>query len=82
MINIAESKGDVITKKTAQAQGSLQVDCEADIHAYSHAFDVIPNKFSASALELFLIQKGLTEGRSLSTTWGIFSAFKDLWKNA
>ncbi|OJA14255.1 hypothetical protein AZE42_10491 [Rhizopogon vesiculosus] len=47
-----------------------------------HTFDAIPNKFSASALELFLVQKELTEGRSLSTTWGIFSAFKDLWKNA
>jgi hypothetical protein len=72
----------VAQKRAAQAQGSLQADGEADIHAYSHAFDAIPNKFSASALELFLVQKGLTEGRSLSTTWGIFSAFKDLWKNA
>ncbi|KAG1794833.1 uncharacterized protein HD556DRAFT_1442618 [Suillus plorans] len=46
------------------------------------AFDIIPNRYSASALELFLVQKGLTEGWSLSTTWGIFSVFKDMWKNA
>jgi hypothetical protein len=32
-------------------------------------------------LELFLVQKGLMEARSLSTTWGVFSAFNDLWKN-
>jgi len=72
----------VAQKKITQAQGShSQEDGEADIEAYSHAFDPTPNKYSASALELFLVQKGLTEGRSLSTTWGIFSAFKDLWKN-
>ncbi|KAG1755099.1 uncharacterized protein EDB91DRAFT_1077109 [Suillus paluster] len=47
-----------------------------------HAFNIIPNKNSASVLELFLVQKGLTEGWSLSTTWGIFSGFKDMWKNA
>ncbi|KAG1778323.1 hypothetical protein EV702DRAFT_1044634 [Suillus placidus] len=69
-------------KRTAQAEGThSQADGESDIDAYSHAFDIIPNRYSASALELFLVQKGLTEGWSLSTTWGIFSAFKDMWKN-
>jgi hypothetical protein len=69
-------------KKTAQAEGThSQADGESDIDAYGHVFDIIPNKYSVSALELFLVQKGLTEGRSLSTTWGIFSAFKDMWKN-
>ncbi|KIK34503.1 hypothetical protein CY34DRAFT_17678 [Suillus luteus UH-Slu-Lm8-n1] len=67
-------------KKTAQAEG-ISADGESDIDAYSHAFDIIPNKYSASALELFLVQKGLTEGWSLSTTWGIFLAFKDMWKD-
>ncbi|KAG1871773.1 hypothetical protein DFJ58DRAFT_722522 [Suillus subalutaceus] len=70
-------------KRTAQAEGThSQADGESDIDAYSRAFDIIPNRYSASALELFLVQKGLMEGRSLSTTWGIFSAFKDMWKNA
>ncbi|KAG1905703.1 uncharacterized protein F5891DRAFT_975873 [Suillus fuscotomentosus] len=43
-------------------------------------FDPIPNQYSAPALKLFLIQKGLTEGRAISTMWGMFSAFKDLCK--
>ncbi|KAG0692192.1 hypothetical protein DFH29DRAFT_818041 [Suillus ampliporus] len=75
---------DVIEqKKTTQAEGThSQVDGQSDIDVYSHAFDAIPNRYSASVLELFLVQKGLMEGRSLSTTWGIFSAFKDMWKNA
>jgi hypothetical protein len=75
---------DVIEqKKSTQAEGThSQADGESDIDAYSHAFNVIPKRYLASALELFLVQKGLTEGQSLSTTWGIFSAFKDMWKNA
>ncbi|KAG2744252.1 hypothetical protein P692DRAFT_20820987 [Suillus brevipes Sb2] len=69
-------------KKTAQAEGThSQADGKSDIDAYSHVFDIIPNKYLVSALELFLVQKGLTKGWSLSTTWGIFSAFKDMWKN-
>ncbi|KAG1720901.1 hypothetical protein EDB19DRAFT_1835760 [Suillus lakei] len=70
-------------KRTAQAEGThSQADGESDIDGYSRAFDIIPNRYSASALELFLVQKGLMEGWSLSTMWGIFSAFKDMWKNA
>ncbi|KAG2106775.1 uncharacterized protein F5147DRAFT_578467 [Suillus discolor] len=69
-------------KRTAQAEGThSQADGESDIDAYSRMFDIIPNRYSASALELFLVQKELTEGRSLSTMWGIFSTFKDMWKN-
>jgi hypothetical protein len=69
-------------KKTAQAEGThSQADGESDIDAYSHTFDIIPNKYSVSALKLFLVPKGLTEGQSLSMMWGIFSAFKDMWKN-
>ncbi|KAG2344994.1 hypothetical protein BDR05DRAFT_998604 [Suillus weaverae] len=68
-------------KKTALVNGAQADDELIDIDAYSHAFDDIPNKYSSSMLELFLVQKGLTEARSLSTTWGVFSAFNDLWKN-
>ncbi|KAG1838125.1 hypothetical protein F4604DRAFT_1962174 [Suillus subluteus] len=72
-------------KKTAQTVDGTHTQADGelvDIDAYSHAFDDIPNQYSAPALKLFLVQKGLTEGRSLSTTWGVFSAFNDLWKNA
>ncbi|KAG1865934.1 hypothetical protein DFJ58DRAFT_863766 [Suillus subalutaceus] len=72
-------------KKTSQTVDGTHTQADGelvDIDAYSHAFDDIPNQYSAPALELFLVQKGLTEGRSLSTTWGMFSAFNDLWKNA
>ncbi|KAG1733448.1 hypothetical protein EDB19DRAFT_1639699 [Suillus lakei] len=69
-------------KRTAQAEGThSQADGESDIDGYSCTFNIIPNRYSASALELFLVQKGLMEGQSLSTTWGIFSVFKDMWKN-
>ncbi|KAG0703097.1 hypothetical protein DFH29DRAFT_998725 [Suillus ampliporus] len=67
-------------KKTAHTDGThTQADGKLiDIDAYSHAFDDTPNRYSASVLELFLVQKGLTEARSLSTTWGVFLAFNDL----
>ncbi|KAG2037297.1 hypothetical protein BDR03DRAFT_982454 [Suillus americanus] len=68
-------------KKTAQTVDGTHTQADGklvDIDAYSHAFDDIPNQYSASALELFLVQKGLMEGHSLSTTWGVFSAFNDL----
>ncbi|KAG1775242.1 hypothetical protein EV702DRAFT_973569, partial [Suillus placidus] len=68
-------------KKTALVNGAQADDELIDIDAYSHAFDDIPNKYSSSMLELFLVQKGLMEARSLSTTWGVFSAFNDLWMN-
>ncbi|KAG0700237.1 hypothetical protein DFH29DRAFT_876759 [Suillus ampliporus] len=66
-------------KKTARSDGThTQADGELiDIDAYSHAFDDTPNRYSASVLKLFLVQKGLTEARSLSTMWGVFSAFND-----
>ncbi|KAG1783677.1 hypothetical protein EV702DRAFT_1190702 [Suillus placidus] len=69
-------------KKTALVNGAQADDKLIDIDTYSYAFDDIPNKYSSSMLELFLVQKGLMEARSLSTTWGVFSAFNDLWKNA
>ncbi|KAG1805102.1 uncharacterized protein HD556DRAFT_1437265 [Suillus plorans] len=66
--------------KSAQSLGP-ECNSDDDIETYSRAFDPIPNQYSAPALELFLVQKGLTEGRGISTMWGVFSAFKDLWWN-
>ncbi|KAG1727584.1 uncharacterized protein EDB91DRAFT_1253846 [Suillus paluster] len=58
-------------KKTAHTDGThTQANGElVDIDAYSHAFNNTPNRYSASMLELFLVQKGLMEARSLSTMW-------------
>ena len=46
------------------------------------AFDVgPPNKYSALALEMFIVQKCFNEGCSKDTADGIFSAFVALWDN-
>ncbi|KAG1895005.1 uncharacterized protein F5891DRAFT_984589 [Suillus fuscotomentosus] len=79
--DVVEQKCKAHTDSTSAQSLAPECDSDEDIETYSHAFDPIPNRYSAPALELFLVQKGLTEGRGISTTWGVFSAFKDLWWN-
>ena len=38
-----------------------------------------PNKYSALALEMFIVQKCFNEGCGKDTAWGIFSAFAAFW---
>ncbi|KAJ7920082.1 hypothetical protein B0H13DRAFT_1867987 [Mycena leptocephala] len=45
------------------------------------AFEGPPNKHSAMALELYLTQKCVVEGRGKSTAEGIHGAFADYWDN-
>lgn len=43
------------------------------------AFENPPNRHSALALELFLVQKCFTEGHTVSTADGIYGGFAALW---
>ena len=38
-----------------------------------------PNKYSALALEMFIVQKCFNEGCGKDTAYGIFSAFAEIW---
>ena len=54
---------------------------DVDVDLLERAFDKPPNKYSVSALELFLVQKCCTEELSPSTAAGIHGAFCDYWDN-
>jgi hypothetical protein len=57
-------------------------DTTADLEALAHAFNKIPNHYSATALELFIVQKCLTEGKGESTAVSIHAAFARQWDQA
>lgn len=57
------------------------LDNDIDIDMMEKAFDNPPNKYSVMVLELFLVQKCLTENRGMSTATGIHGAFTDYWDN-
>ena len=54
---------------------------DVNVDLLEKAFDRPPNKYSVSALELFLVQKCCTEEHSPSTAAGIHGAFCDYWDN-
>ncbi|KAF8071966.1 hypothetical protein FPV67DRAFT_1779081 [Lyophyllum atratum] len=54
---------------------------DINIDLLEKAFDNPPNRFSAHALELFLIQKCVVENLKTCTAHGIQAAFADLWDN-
>ena len=56
-------------------------DDDIDIDLMEKAFDNPPNKYSVMVLELFLVQKCLTEKKGKSTATGIHGAFTDYWDN-
>jgi hypothetical protein len=57
-------------------------DTTADLEALARAFNKIPNHYSATALELFIVQKCLTEGKGESTAVSIHAAFARQWDQA
>jgi hypothetical protein len=57
------------------------LDNNIDIDMMEKAFDNPPNKYSVMVLELYLVQKCLTEKRGKSTAAGIQGAFADYWDN-
>lgn len=57
------------------------LDDDVDMDMMEKAFDNPPNKYSVIVLELYLVQKCLTENRGKSTAAGIQGAFTDYWDN-
>jgi hypothetical protein len=57
-------------------------DTTLDLQAFAKAFDKIPNQYSATVLELFIVQKCLTEGKGESTAVSIHAAFARQWDQA
>lgn len=53
-----------------------------DIDVFAKAFDDIPNKYSAYALELFMVQKVFEEKLKAGTGVSAYSAFKHFWERA
>lgn len=51
------------------------------IDGFKAAFDNPPNRHSATALELFLVQKCFTEGLKEGTADGIHAAFTEYWES-
>ena len=72
---VAERRGNV------DQLDSLDDDINIDIDMMEKAFDNPPNKYSVMALELYLVQKCLTEKKGTSTAAGIHGAFTDYWDN-
>jgi hypothetical protein len=66
-------------KKSADSSNEGFFDRDININEMAKAFDVVPNKYSAPMLELFLVQKCLTENCMQSTAHGIHAAFIRLW---
>ncbi|GLB44840.1 hypothetical protein LshimejAT787_1801770 [Lyophyllum shimeji] len=72
----------VAQRRESGATGATDVgSADIDIDLLEKAFDNPPNRLSAYALELFLIQKCVVENLSKCTAHGIQAAFADLWDN-
>jgi hypothetical protein len=64
---------------SAENRGMTLGDHEIDLEKLSKAFSNPPNEYSALALELFLVQKCLTEDLGKDTASGIHAAFIRHW---
>lgn len=60
--------------------GERDLELGINIEELEHAFDKPPNRLSAKALELFLVQKCIVEKCSASYAEGIKAAFLDYWR--
>jgi hypothetical protein len=79
---VAERREKVDHIDTGNKPDSLDDDIDIiDIDMMEKAFDNPPNKYSVMVLELYLVQKCLTEKKGKSTANGIHGAFTDYWDN-
>lgn len=70
-----------MVKEKHQNSGHMLQEQELDLDELAKAFDNPPNRYSAVALEKFLVEKCLHENLGKSTWDGIHAAFKRLWDN-
>jgi hypothetical protein len=70
-------------RQTMQTPGKTQplwrLEHDFDINKFENAFQGRPNKYSAIALESYLVEKCLNQGLGTSTAGGIHAAFKRYW---
>ena len=78
---VAERRGNVDHVDNKLDSLDDDIDIDIDIDLMEKAFDNPPNKYSVMVLELYLVQKCLTEERGKSTADGIHGAFTDYWDN-
>ena len=71
---------DLVAERQDNHLDSLDSN-DVDMDMMEKAFDNPPNKYSVMVLELYLVQKCLTENRGKSTAAGIQGAFADYWDN-
>ena len=71
---------DLVAERQDNHLDSLDSN-DVDMDMMEKAFDNPPNKYSLMVLELYLVQKCLTENRGKSTAAGIQGAFADYWDN-
>jgi hypothetical protein len=71
----------LIEEKKTSAESSEEgfFDQDINIDEMAKAFNLVPNKYSAPMLELFLVQKCMTENCTQSTAHGIHAAFIRFW---
>jgi hypothetical protein len=71
---------EIIAQRRDAGEGET---CEQGIKTavLAKAFENPPNMYSATALELYLVQKCFTENLGKSTAQGIHAAFADYWDN-
>ena len=73
----------ILTSSLRQTPGKSQPLWRAhgsfDIDEFERAFHGLPNRYSVTALESFLVEKCLNQGLGVSTADGIHAAFKRLW---
>ena len=75
-----EFLAEIVAQRRESGEGGI---CKQgiDTDVLARAFETPPNKHSAAALELFLVQKCFTENLGKSTAQGIHAAFTDYWDN-
>jgi hypothetical protein len=54
-------------------------DLDIDLDMLSHAFDATPNRYSAMAIEYFMVEKCLNQNRKASTAINAHAAFCHFW---
>jgi hypothetical protein len=71
----------LVTQRRKAADSSEQdfFDRDVNLDEMEKAFNKVPNRYSAPMLELFLVQKCMTESCTTLTAHGIHSAFICLW---
>lgn len=68
---------DIVADRRQNGDAEINKD-GIDTDLLAKAFET-PNKYSVTALELYLVQKCFTEGYGKSTSDGIHGAFSNLW---